>query len=289
MTSNPSELDVVRALSAPDFPCWSAEAVVTLLAERFGCATRPLRPIMARIPLRLEISGVHLGRLDESWLFRLPKGGAPLADRLLGVNGVIAWDALDLHVIVRTWSGDAIEREKCLRDLHAKLTERPLAQLHRPTPARLSRKPTRADWALVAAMRADPWAPRDVLAKAANVSVRVAKGRIPRLVADRILVLDALPSEGLAHILVRVSPTSSAAAHHAFTAFDDVLLCRYVPEGDDASLVDALVVAPTPEMRKRALDVPGVTSVDIFPRRASWRDDATVAARIQQAMLSASS
>ncbi|HVM44790.1 MAG TPA: hypothetical protein VM582_02550 [Candidatus Thermoplasmatota archaeon] len=215
----------------------------------------------------------HVGLLDETWLFRVAHD-APVRERVEGVAGVAAvTESSAPYALVRTLAQDAVERERLLRALHARLGERPLAQLHR-APAPLARKPTPEDRALLRALRRHPWGALDELARAAKLAPKAARERLARLVAERAASLDAAPLDApTAHALVRASPSSTAAARRAFDAVEGVVRA-WLPAQGEATYADALVVgAPSLDA---AREVPGVASVELLPVRAAWEDDALI-------------
>lgn len=217
--------------------------------------------------------------MDETWLFRV-EPEAPVVERVRGTEGIVHVAELDArYAIVQTCAVDAIAREKVLRALHAKLGERPLAQLHRPLVAP-SKRPSREEWTLVRAWLDDPSAGADALAKASGLPAKSARERMTRLAKERVVVLEAEPTEApLAHALVRASPSSTAAASRAFDAIEGVVRA-WLPTVGETTHADALVVGK-PDLAP-ARDVPGIASVDLLPVRASWRDDAFVDALLKR-------
>lgn len=293
-TSSPSESEVLRALHAPDLPLWSEEPLAALLAERLGTTPRAVRPALETIEVRVEIAGPVLGQLDETWLCRAPAGAKPFEERIGSVEGVVGWEVLgDRYAIVRTLAQDAVERERRLRDLYTRLHERPLLQLHRAHAAPPKRKLARADWAILSAMRRKPFAPIDVLVAESGATARVVKERAPKLAVEGLGCLVATPrSAPLARLVLKLSPSSSAAARHAIDALGDAVLRAEVPSEGEATLVDALVLATSadwPALRERALDVPGVASAEILAIARSWRDDAAFDALVKRAFSLAAS
>lgn len=270
-TSSPTEL--LRALFADDFPGWAPDPLHELIAARLRVTPRAAKEALA--PMRVSTSvALHLlGRLDETWLFRVPADAA-LVERVRDVDGVASALELDApFAIVRTCAADAVAREKLLRALHAKLGERPLAQLHRPLAAP-PKRPSREEWALVRALRRHPWGAPDVLAKEAGMPAKSAKERLARLASERVVTLDTTPADApLARVLVRSSPSSTAAAARAFDAVEG-LVRAWLPREGEVSYADALVLGK-PDL-SAARDVPGVASVDLLPVRAMWQNDALV-------------
>lgn len=288
-TSSPTELDILRALHAPDFPAWSDEPVAAVLAARLDSTARDVRGLLGRIRVIARISGTTFGLLDETWLLRADDPTSFPA-RVSG-EGVVAWDLTDGgFAIVRTLAPDAVGRERRLRALHQRLGERPLAQLHRAHPSPPKRKLSRTDWALVRALAREPFGALDALAQAADITLRAARERLPKLAAERIVWLDARPADApLARALVRVAPSSTAAAQRALDALARVVRA-WVPETGEATRVDALVHAPNdaqPEMRAAALALPGVAQVQIADVVASWNDDAAFDALLKRALTDA--
>lgn len=221
-----------------------------------------------------------LGRADETWLFRVAPD-APVLERVKGLDGVVgAVEFAAPYAIVRTAAADAVARERLLRALHARLGERPLAQLHRPraTPAL---RPSREDWALVRALRKHPWGALATLAKEAGLPAKSASERLARLARERVVTLRAtLADEPLSHVLVRASPSSTAAAARAFETVEG-LVRAWLPREGEASHADALALG-TPDLGA-ARDVPGIAQAALMPVRAAWRDDAFVDALLRRA------
>ncbi|HUR68300.1 MAG TPA: hypothetical protein VM370_03570, partial [Candidatus Thermoplasmatota archaeon] len=251
--------------AALDAPAWADEPIASLLADALAASPRAVRLRMEACEITLDVPGALVGRLDETWLLRT---SAP--ESLSGLEGVVAWTQLEGdHAFVRTFAQGAVEREKVLRALHKALGARPVMQLHRAPHAAPRKKLVRSDGALLHAMRATPYAPIDALAKAAEVAPRVAKERVAALVAERALVVRPTPRDTpRATVLVRVSPESSAAARHALAPFERAILRAHVPDVGEAARVDAELVGARddwPAMRERALDVPGVKSVEVLP------------------------
>lgn len=254
-----------------------------MLAARLGCSARVARELLSGLRLGTAMPLALLGRLDETWLFRVDaRAKSPLQERIAGVANVVEIVELEgPYAIVRTSAQDAIEREKLLRALHLRLGERPIVQLHRPAPPALKRPLTKEDRALVLALRAHPWDELDALAREARVPAKTARERTQRLVAERVVTLEAAPKEGeLARVLVRTMPSSTAAARGALDAIEGVVRA-WLPAEGEASWTDALAIG-APDI-KPARDVPGVASVELLPVRAAWRDDALIDAWIRRA------
>lgn len=277
-TSNPT--DPLQVLLADDFPAWAPDPLHERVAARLGIPPRAAREALAQVRISGGVALHLLGRLDETWLFRVDPD-APVVERVRGTEGIVHVAELDArYAIVRTCAADAIAREKLLRALHAKLGERPLAQLHRPL-ATPPKRPSREEWALVRAWLADPSAGADVLAKASGLPPKSARERMARLANERVVVLEAEPTEApLARVLVRASPSSTAAASRAFDAIEG-LVRAWLPAFGEATYADALVVGK-PDLAP-AREVPGIASVELLPVRASWRDDAFVEALLKRA------
>lgn len=195
-----------------------------------------------------------------------------------GVLEIVESDAP--YALVRTLAADAVERERGLRALHQALGERPMVQLHRAPPP-LGRKPTKEDWALAAALRRAPEAPLEALAKEARQSPKLAKERLARLAAERVVTLEVVPREArLALVLVRASPSSTAAARRALDEVEGVVRA-WLPLEGEASYADALAVG-SPAL-ERAREVPGIARVELLPIRARWRDASLIDAALRRA------
>ena len=271
-----SPIDVVRALLADDFPGWGREPLHSVLSTRLDITPRAARELLAQVRVSTRVPFAMLGRLDETWLFRID-AAAPVVDLARAVEGVAEAHEFEApYAIVRTCAEGAVDRERLLRALHAKLGERPLAQLARPSAPspKPSLKPAREDWALVAALRRNPWGEAEGLAREAKVAPRGAKERLARLATERVIALDAAPvSAPLARVLVRTSPTSTAAARRAFDAIPDIVQV-WLPSQGEVAFADALVIG-TPAL-DAARDVPGIASVELLPPRATWENDALI-------------
>lgn len=258
-----------------------------MLAERLRIGSKATRELLAQLDVRVSIPLPYLGRLEDTWLFRADRAPrSPLSERLAGVPGVVGFVEFDApYALVRTNAQDAVDREKTLRALHQRFHERPMMQLHRPAPPALKRRPTRADWALIAALRKHRGADAVTLAREARVPLKGARERLARLAQERVVVLDATPRAApLAHVLLRLSPTSTAAARRAFDTVDDVVRAWLPMEGETTS-ADALVLgAPSLE---RARDVPGIASAELLPLVRSWNDEASLDALVKKAMIAA--
>lgn len=271
-TSSPTELDLARAIGAEGFPLWANEPLHALLAEQLGAPPRLVRERLAALALATRIDGGLFGALDETWLYRLDvQAKDSLATRLARVEGVAAWTAFaEGLAVVRTIARDAVERERRLRALHRALGERPLHQLERPHTPTPRRKYARMDWDILLALRRTPWTPVEALADAAGVSLRIAKERVGKLAAERAARIEARPVT-LVHVVVRLAPSSTAAARACLARLDG-LLCAWVPPEGEASLVDATLAADAP--LDAAREVPGVASVELLHPVASWEGDA---------------
>lgn len=283
-TSAPTEIALLHAIGADDFPLWADEPLPVLLAQRLRAPPRAVREALAGLSLATRVDGGLVGALDETWLYRVDARAKEGLDvRLEGVDGLIAWTQFEEgYALVRTLARDAVEREKRLRALHKALGERPLQQLERPTTPLPKRKYTRADWAALLHLRASPWAPLDALAQALGATPRVAKERVGKLVADRAARLDARPRASV-HALVRVAPSSTAAARAALATLDG-LLRAWVPERGEASLVDATLAGDVP--LDAARDIPGVAAVELLHVARAWEGDA-IDALLRNAMMRA--
>lgn len=260
-------------------PAWSGEPLHDVLAHRLGVRAREAKELLDALRVSVEAPLAHLGRLDETWLFRV-EAPTSLVERVSDVEGVASMIAFDARYgIVRTLALDAVDRERLLRALHARLGERPLTQLHRAPPP--ARKPTREEWALIRAMRRAPYGAVDVLAKEAKLAARPAREKLARIAADRLVRLDAAPaSEPTAHVLVRASPSSTAAARRAFAAVDGVVR-EWLPAQGEAAYADALVIG-APSLAG-AREVPGIASVELLPVRATWTNDALIDGLLRRA------
>ena len=255
-TSSPTEpatLDALRALAVA--PAWHDEPLHLHLAQTLGCPGRAARALLDSIELRVELCPSALGLLDETWLYRTRATPAPGED-------VLEWTALDGgYAIVRTSSRDAVHREKVMRALHARLGERPILQLDRARPAPPKRKLARADWALARRLCEAPWPALDAKAD---------RDRARRAVADSLVALVAWPRGEAHHALVRLSPSSTAAAQRALDALPGAF-ARHLPATGEARHGDAFALAAD---AGAAREVPGVASVDVRRVAARWRDDA---------------
>lgn len=269
--------EALRTLLSDGFPAWSTEPLHERLADELGVPPRRARELLSSIDVRVGVPPAYLGRLDETWLFRLD-AKASARDLTKGLAGLL--DVVELegpYAIMRTLAQDAVEREKLLRALHKAIGERPVTQLHRPV-APLARKPTKEDWALVAALRREPTATLDALAKEARQTPKLAKERLARLAAERVIRLDAeARGVALSHVLLRASPSSTAAARRAFGSIDG-LLHAWLPTEGETSYADALVVGQ-PAL-DAARDVPGIASLELLPVRARSRDETLIDAAL---------
>lgn len=187
---------------------------------------------------------------------------------------------------MRTAARDAVDRERLMRAIHAQLHERPSLQLHRETAPLPKRKLNAADGRLLATLRARPWAPLALLAEEAKLTQRAAKIAVEKLIAERIVTLDATPAEGLSHVLVRLSPSSTAAARHALAAIPGVVRA-WLPTAHEAAHADALVHG-APDLAA-AREVPGVARVEMRRVARAWENAPLVDALVKRATFGGSS
>lgn len=237
-------------------------------------SSRTVREELATISLSTRVMLAPLGRIDETWLYRADATPAQ------GIDGVVGTTILEGDLsLVRTAARDAVDRERLMRALHARLHERPMFELPRDAP-RAARKLLPSDWRLVLALRRHPWGALDALAAEAKLAPRAAKASLGKLAAERIVALGAAPAEGLAHLTIRLSPSSTAAAGRALSVIDDVVHA-WLPPAGEAAVCDALALgAPALDA---ARDVPGVAAVELRRVRASWEDAAAIDALVKRA------
>lgn len=253
---------MLRALS--DAPAWHGEPLATWLSETLGCPPRLARAALETVDVRIECAPSALGLLDETWLYRT--SAAPVAG-----EGVLEWTTLQGgFALVRTLATDAVHREKVMRALHARLGERPALQLVRARPAAPKRKLARADWTLARKLAAAPWVELDTKAE---------KERARKIAEDRVLVLVVAPRAEAHHVLLRMRPSSTAAAERAFGAIPS-LYERHLPTVGEATHADGFALE---ESVAGAREVLGVASADARRVEGRWRDEAAWSALIKDA------